>query len=656
MAQKDLNKLLEKFNKLDVSPMTTRDYVLGLEQAKSGVKNLTQKEADKLFPDKLTDEDIDNLRAAREQEVAIKRGLISANEAKTVTKRTKAIANAGKPTKAGLQSLNFFKKEREEAKQREIDIEQIKKEFQPQAELVKKVSPQLKGYSSGVQNLPMLPESKESKNTSKLMDLENTANFDYDFLISTKGELNKEPLMDILISTWDETHSEEDLDELEKLKKQNKPGSSDDDGSGILDALLGMSFFDLFFDPIKKLSKNAFKRLRKIGRRVVNAIKKPFKKIINLFKSGLRRIKRQIKNLIKQTQRRVKNLLKVAKKQVKNMIKSAKASVKNMIKSAKSRAKAIVKRAKDVAKKLKNEAKQILKEAKNRAKQLLEKGKNKLKSGVNTVKKVAKKSAQKAKDVVKRVGKSALKAGKAGVSKVKNVAKKGLAKVSTKSKNIVKAGVAKSKNIAKNGIKLVKDSKAATALKTSAKAGAKSTGKEVAKGILKRVPYVSSAIDLGFMAYDVNEIQNETGGTVEQALDTYRDNLREEGHTWWEVIDPFRFGQQIALDLGIDKLAEKAVDWTMDTFSDSASEKMKKAQESANARKDELQANLQRWRENNANIHQPEEIENPDYRYAEQMQTPIPQTQVTLVTNNMGKFEGDGEDLPYYGFSYSGAY
>ena len=38
MAQKDLNKLLEKFNKLDVSPMTTRDYVLGLEQAKSGVK------------------------------------------------------------------------------------------------------------------------------------------------------------------------------------------------------------------------------------------------------------------------------------------------------------------------------------------------------------------------------------------------------------------------------------------------------------------------------------------------------------------------------------------------------------------------------------------------------------------------------------------
>ena len=93
------------------------------------------------------------------------------------------------------------------------------------------------------------------------------------------------------------------------------------------------------------------------------------------------------------------------------------------------------------------------------------------------------------------------------------------------------------------------------------------------------------SFDLGFMAYDVNEIQNETGGTVEQALDTYRDNLREEGHTWWEVIDPFRFGQQIALDLGIDKLAEKAVDWTMDTFSDSASEKMKKAEKSEKVHK-----------------------------------------------------------------------
>lgn len=649
MAQKDLNKLLEKFNKLDVSPMTTRDYVLGLEQAKSGVKNLTQKEADKLFPDKLTDEDINNLREAREQEVAIKRGLISANEAKTVTKRTKAIANAGKPTKAGLQSLNFFKKEREEAKQREIDIEKLKQEFQPQAELVKKISPQSKGYSSGVQNLPMLPSAKESNNSSRILDSENTANFDYDFLISTKGELNKEPLMDILISTWDETHSEEDLKDLEKLKKEKKAGSDKDKGLGILDALLGMSLFDLFFNPIKSLSKKAFSKLRKIAKKIVNAVKKPFKKIINLFKSGLHKIRKQIKNLIKQGQKKVKNLLQEAKKQVKNMIKSAKASAKNIIKSAKNQAKAIAKKAKLAAKKLKAEAKQILKEAKdslknakNQAKKLLEKSGKKLKSGVNNIKKVAKKSINKAKNITKRVVKS-------GINKTKNIAKKSVAKLASKSKAIVRTGVESSKNIAKKGVKLVKESKAIKALKSGAK-----TGKKVAKGILSKVPVVSAAIDIGFMASDINDIQDETGASVEQAMDTYLDEMKKEGHTWWEVIDPFRFGQQLALDLGVDKLAEKAVDWAFDKFSDSPQERFRKAQEQAE-KSWKLQSS-QQLKEEHANIQQPQEIENPDYRYAERSEQEIPTQVVTVVMENAGKFEGDGDELPYMGVSYGGAY
>lgn len=186
-TEKDINKLLDQFNKLDISPMKTRDYVLGLEQAKSGVKNLTKKEADRLFPEKLTDEDIENLRAAREQEVALKRGLIAANEARPVSKRIRTIAKAGK-LNSGLKGLNFFNKESDIQKEQQEELEKLKQEFQPTAQVIKKsaesakVSPEPLDLKSSLKNLPIIKQLQEEFSEGKAKDSKDSANFDYDFL------------------------------------------------------------------------------------------------------------------------------------------------------------------------------------------------------------------------------------------------------------------------------------------------------------------------------------------------------------------------------------------------------------------------------------------------------------------------------------------
>jgi len=126
----DLNSLLQKFNELDMDPASTENFILGLEQAKSGVKSYTKKEAEEFNLGTLTKKDIEELRAAREAEVALKRGLITASQAKT-SKKIKQISKVGK-LHSGLD--NLIKKQKQEL----TDLEKLKQEFQPQAKVIKK--------------------------------------------------------------------------------------------------------------------------------------------------------------------------------------------------------------------------------------------------------------------------------------------------------------------------------------------------------------------------------------------------------------------------------------------------------------------------------------------------------------------------------------
>ena len=399
--EKDINKLLEQFNKLDTSPMTTRDYVLGLEQAKSGVKNLTQKEADKLFPEKLTDEDIDNLRAAREQEVALKRGLIAANEAKTVTKRTKTIAKAGK-LNSGLQGLNFFNKEAEKQVEQQAEIEKLKQEFQPSAQVVKKgvkenIEPStIPEFNSGLKNLPMIKQIQEEFSGRK-KDSKDTANFDYDFLINTQGKLQKDPLLEILISTWNEGYNLDD--EIKKQRKREKQikGEQGDDGIDLLDILLGWGLFKFLKAPLRLASKALKKllktkigrivkiKLKKFMRKLFKYIKAPFKYIFGKLKDGLKYIYDKVAKWVRGAIKYASDLIKSTLSKISAWWNRMVSSAENLWNMAKAKGKEIINAAKRKAAQLIQEAKsslekgkQFLEKAKRKAGQLWDKTKGKL--------------------------------------------------------------------------------------------------------------------------------------------------------------------------------------------------------------------------------------------------------------------------------------
>ena len=634
-TEKDINKLLDQFNKLDTSPMKTRDYVLGLEQAKSGVKNLTKKEADRLFPEKLTDEDIENLRAAREQEVALKRGLIAANEARPVSKRIRTIAKAGK-LNSGLKGLNFFNKESDIQKEQQEELEKLKQEFQPTAQVIKKsaesakVSPEPLDLKSSLKNLPIIKQLQEEFSEGKAKDSKDSANFDYDFLITPEGKLQKDPLLDILISTWNEGYdAEKEIEEQRKEQKRIAEENDSSNGISLLDMLMGIGLFKLIKLPML-LAKKGFKafvktkfgkavlaKFRGFVNKAIKFIKAPFVWVFDKIKNGISSIYNKVSKWAKSAFEAAKNFMKNAITKVSGWWKSAMSSIENFWNMCKTKSAQILEKARQGAAKLWEEAKaawnkgkEFLRKAEERASKILGKAGEAIKSGAN-----------KAKNLVTKGIKSVKETG----SKVKNVAVRA-----------AKSGVNKTKDLAK-------------ATKKVANITTKTAGKLFTKGAV--------AIEAILIANDIKNEMEETGLSHDQAMKSYLDKRNNEGWSPLDVIDPVKIG----LALKADVVAEGIIDKAFDFFSDSPAERFRKAQLEAEKRLRGVNPEDLLKKEGNpnsgvidSNISQPKELENPNFRYREKSEEPI--QPVTIIQTPSGIYEGDGDTIPYYGFGYSGAY
>lgn len=694
---KNLDKLLEKFNKLDTNPMSTRDYILSLEQAKAGVKNLTQKEAKELFQEELTDDDIKQLREAREREVAIKRGLIAGNAGKTTSKRTRTIAKAGK-LNSSLRALVPLKNQ---ATAEENQLQKLKQEFQPQARIIKENVPVKSStenssfsFNSGINLAPKVVKKEEEIN----LDDDYTAGFDYDFLISMEGKLNKDVLLDILISTWDEYYDlEQDLKMEEKeRKKRDKLKDEQDKESGsllgnlLLPLLLGWKWLKqlpkFLWKGIKNSAKfigaklkaivkgvmdvlkNSFKAVKdwivNFFKRAKNSIKNFFKGVIETAKNAVKNAKNAIKNFLKSATESVKNFFARAKQSVKNLFAKAKNVVKNFFESSKNVVKNMFKNIKDFGKTIAEKSKNIFKSASNfwkKGKDFFLKWKNKfldlLKAAKNALKNGGKTFTSFAKSLWNKLTKKKPPVPKSGVKPKKPIKKPPKAvkppkKTSVKPNNVKNAG--KLKN-AKNIEKSIAEIGGKQGLKKASKF---SLGKALVAGA-KKIPIVSSAIDIGFNAYEINEIEKELGVSRDEAMKIYLDRKKDEGFTWWHLIDWYGAGQQIAFKLGVDKATESIVDKVYDYFSEDPKERAERIRKEARENmlkkmEKELPKDLKKKleveikaRADELKLLIPKDLENPNYRLKNQ--TPIPRKgkRGTAIVYQGNPFPQDNDDFLY---------
>lgn len=307
-TDKDIENLLSKFNQLDKNPTELTDYILSSSQTKSGIKPGIASQD--YATGQLTEDDILQLRLAREQELAVKRGLIKEQAIQT-PKRIARIAKVGK-LRSGLGSLpGIVKKEKEETASL-ID------EFELKTKTLKK-NKQLFGtssFKSGLQSLTFKEddENKELLTTPKA--------FEYDFLISTSGVLNKDVLLQLLIDTWEEK------EKMSSEKEQKE-------GEGSLGDIFGtLSFlFGLFFGNVKKFwsaLKGVFNVLLELPKKLKKGIGKvitSFKNMISRFISGVKTAMGKIKSWVKNLAKKEKTLIKKAGQQaskVWNSIKNSK--------------------------------------------------------------------------------------------------------------------------------------------------------------------------------------------------------------------------------------------------------------------------------------------------------------------------------------------
>jgi len=606
-TDKDLEKLLDKFNKIDQNPINTKDFILGLEQAKSGIKPYTKKQIESFVTGDLTDEDLDELRAAREQEVALKLGLIAGNEGRTkvLSKRLTQTAGAGKLR----SSLSEFKPIKQKQDNTLAEVEKLKQEFEPKAQVIKEnQNINLRSFRNSLTKSGADTFDFGFKSTNK------PKSFEYDFLIKSNGLINGDILFEILTDTWMTQHNlDEQLSDYfnKNLKDKNK------ESTGIFGLLL--AGFALLIKKAWKLFKGLPAKLKQWPKQVLKSVQSFSKKV---YEATIKPLIDSLKGFYKKASQWVEELIakagKFAKKTIDSAIKWAEKTGAEILAGAKKMAAKISQKAVRAAAKIsKAPTKALFKAGAEKGAKLL----NQAKNDVNVIR--AAKTAKVA---------EAVKPAKNAVQAINEVRKE--ANALSNSKNVVKAGV----NTVKKGKSLSK-------VKNLTK-----VAKNATKGLMSKIPVGSALIDLGFMAHDIKEIQDETGQTIEGSMNEYLERRKEEGHTWWEVIDPFRFGQQVALDLGLDKLAEKAAEWAVDKVTGKNSEDLKKkAQEAFKARQAFLQSQ---------NIDmvpkQPQSIINPNIRETQtkivqvpvQNQTPIPQVR---------KFDKDGDEYPYRGLAYEGA-
>ena len=391
--EQNLMELLEKFNESDVSPMLTRDSVLS--GFKSKPRTYTKKEAQEVFgEEELTDEDIQALREEAEAKLALKRGLISLSEFnKTIVKNKDKLKEAHKSPRPKARGLAKVAKSVSKTKG-------VSKEIQ---NLVDSVKPQTLVRGKPVGNIPQRRASLKSTplvNYEDKLDYGSEEKFETDFLFSTKGKLNGDVLLDILIDTWNYKSQSALTGEEENSSFLGKLGKAILKYTGLLAFFKGArKLLSKAYKGFKGKLKNAFKGLKNAFKAifvdpVVNAFKALKEKLLGWLKKG----KEALKNLARKTADGAKKAYGAAKAAVKGAAKAAKNFFKSKQMIEKEAKAAVKEAAKKINKKASKEvAKQVAKEV---AKQ----------SSKQTAKNVAKKAAKSAaKPAAEKASKSLLK-------------------------------------------------------------------------------------------------------------------------------------------------------------------------------------------------------------------------------------------------------
>lgn len=281
-TQKDLDNLLKKFNQLDKEPTDTEDLISTLEKSisKEPIKSINNQSTEKY----LTEEDLEQLRLAREQEVALKRGLITAQQFIKPSREISKISKIGKLHSSLKSSVDLSKNNKQKAKETSSLIE----EFQLKTQVLGKVKDSSKTlYKSGIDTLGLKKSVGEPL----------AEGFEYNFLIDTKGRLNKDELLSILISTWDTyTTNKINDDKNEELTKEVTSGSGNGENDTSLLGIAGVIFavktfwkyFKKFVKDIrgipKVIAKNTKALIKKFNDRIIKPISKVFKRVITKLK------------------------------------------------------------------------------------------------------------------------------------------------------------------------------------------------------------------------------------------------------------------------------------------------------------------------------------------------------------------------------------
>lgn len=274
MAKQDLQKLIDQFNQQDVSAVSTRDNILkNFADSRSGVKNYNKAERDRVFGEQaLTEQDIEQLRQDRLRRKAIEQGLQIAKAHGKTTQRIKDIQRAG-TLRAGANSIASIAKKRNAPQASSVQDQWIDKTR------VIHNSPSL--------DLPSKAGAKSVLNTISGQAIDTDAEkFEQSFLISTKGMLNHDVLLDILTDTWD--------------KFQNLNPEEDKDSEGQSSSLLGWALGALAM--LRGLGKK-LKELKNLAKNIIKAVSKKVSalasKIANSLKGILKKLPKIIKDAIK---------------------------------------------------------------------------------------------------------------------------------------------------------------------------------------------------------------------------------------------------------------------------------------------------------------------------------------------------------------------
>ena len=345
---KEMQALLDDFNAYD-DPAALRKMVLGsFDETNSGIKPLTKKQAQDLFGDEITDEELLAMREEAERNYAIKHGLIAASsEGKTKQSKRTQVSKR----KSGLEGTSFTP----EVKTRQIE-EKFEEKYLPQTETLKSQADEI--YKNTL---------KSSNFTQERVSLDDfDRDFEYNFLISTTGVLNGEILSDIMRDSWD---ARKEYKPKENKKDEDEAGSF---GAGLgnflktvtgfvlLKKLFGKAFKSLrvFKNFKKKLLTSASKSLEKFKAVINKKIIRPFIDWLKGFIEGLKNLWKTIKGGTKTALKAAKNGVKTASKWLaekvtptKNLItgstaaKSGAETVKNLAKTTKETTKQVAKKA-----------------------------------------------------------------------------------------------------------------------------------------------------------------------------------------------------------------------------------------------------------------------------------------------------------------------